>query len=94
MTGGDYALTSYVDENFVKKEDVYNPKYGSWGTNSTDGTEVIGGGTTIVYNYGTDIIVDKDLSTSSPNPVENSRITLALMEKADLADLEQYALVS
>lgn len=94
MSGGDYALTSYVDENFVKKEDVYNPKYGSWGTNSTDGTEVIGGGTTIVYNYGTDITVDKDLSTSSPNPVENSRITLALMEKADLVDLEQYALVS
>lgn len=92
--GGDYALTSYVDENFVKKSDVYNPKQGTWGTSSTDGVEVGGGTTTIVYNYGTDITVDKNLSTSSSNPVQNSTITLALMEKADLADLEQYALAS
>lgn len=67
--GGDYALTSYVDENFVKKSDVYNPKQGTWGTSSTDGVEVGGGTTTIVYNYGTDITVDKNLSTSSSNPV-------------------------
>lgn len=82
---GDYATKSYVDETFVKKSQVYNPKQGEWGTD--DGTSTV-----IDIQPGTyNITIDPQLSISSSNPVENKVIKMALDKKADKTDLTQYA---
>ena len=86
---GDFATKQYVDDTFVRKSDVYNPKQGEWGTNNASGD-----GQQVIINTGSNITVDNELSLASSNPVENRIITGALNTKANVSDLQNYALAS
>lgn len=86
---GEYALESWVTQNFVKKIDVYTPVDYD-GSNETPGTG--GGSSTIdVPSSANNITVDTELSSTSANPVENRVITNALNTKADKSELRSYA---
>lgn len=80
-----YATLSFLEENFVKKVDLYYPEedddgYDSSGYNSNEETNTGG--------YGGQI--DDFLSSVSLNPVQNRIITNALNKKADISTLEDY----
>lgn len=84
---GDYATTEYVNETFVRRSEVYNPKQGEWGTDESGGT----GQAVIIQPTTSNIKVDTALSMASSNPVENRIITRALADKIEQSALDQYA---
>lgn len=86
---GDFATKQYVDDTFVRKSDVYNPKQGEWGTNNASGESQ-----QVIINTGGNVTVDNELSLASSNPVENRIVTRALNLKANASDLQNYALAS
>lgn len=79
-----YATIKFLDDNYVKKIDLYYPE-----EDDDDGfeeipTEVIGD------NSGFGWTVDDFLSLTSINPVQNRIITAALNKKADISMLDDY----
>lgn len=79
-----YVTLEFLDENFVKKIDLYYPE-----EDDEDGDfEPIGytGGDYSQFSWK----VDDFLSLTSINPVQNRIITAALNEKADLSLLDSY----
>lgn len=78
-----FATLKFLDDNYVKKIDLYYPE-----EDNDDGfeeipTEIIGGG-------GSAWTVDDFLSLTSINPVQNRIITAALNKKADISMLDNY----
>ena len=101
---GDYALLSYVDskfsllnsyaplnyvnDNFVRKSEVYHPdQEGGWGSGTNTGSQQ----EIIIAPSVSQIDIDSVLSLSSSNPVENRIITRALQNKIEQSELNQYA---
>lgn len=85
---GDYANKTWVEDTFVKKSSVYTPQDGI----SDGGSENSGGSSGIIIPSGnSNVVVDKNLSTTSSNPVENRTVTIALQNKVDNVALLQYA---
>ena len=70
-----YAPLDYVNDNFVRKSEVYHPdQEGGWGSGTNTGSQQ----EVIVVPSISQIDVDSVLSLSSSNPVENRIITKAL----------------
>ena len=70
-----YAPLDYVNDNFVRKSEVYHPDQGDgWGSGTGSGSQQ----EVIVVPSVSQIDVDSVLSLSSSNPVENRIITRAL----------------
>ena len=82
-----FATLQFLDDNYVKKIDLYYPE-----EDDDDGfeeipTEIIGGTGT---GTGSGWTVDDFLSLTSINPVQNRIITAALNTKADISLLNNY----
>lgn len=83
-----YAPLDYVNDNFVRKSEVYHPdQEGGWGSGTNTGSQQ----EVIVVPSVSQIDVDSVLSLSSSNPVENRIITRALQNKIEQSELNQYA---
>lgn len=83
-----YAPLSYVNDNFVRKSEVYHPdQEGGWGSGTNTGSQQ----EIIIAPSVSQIDVDSVLSLSSSNPVENRIITRALQNKIEQSELNQYA---
>lgn len=83
-----YVSLDYLEQNFVKKRDIYSfdgsedYDIDNSGSNNESGSSNSSGN--IITN------IDDELSLISINPVQNKIITRALIEKVDLDTLEQY----
>ena len=79
-----YATLKFLDDNYVKKIDLYYPE----DEDDEDGFEPISytGGDGSGFGW----TVDDFLSLTSINPVQNRIITAALNQKADISSLQEY----
>ena len=84
----DYAIESWVIQNFVKKADVYTPNNYNGSNESFEGSIVIN---PTNQSGSSNITVDKKLDENSSNPVENRVVTTALNLKANKSSLKDYA---